>query len=80
MTTPTEYREAVASEVRAAMARKRTTQAALAARIGISRTALGDRLACRRAFDMDQIIGICETLNLDPSKLLIVATHAEAAA
>lgn len=71
MTNPTDYREAVAAEVRAAMGRKRMTQAALASAVGMSRPALSDRLACRRPFDTDQIVGICAALELDPAELLL---------
>lgn len=72
MTSPTDYREAVAAEVRAAMGRKRITQESLAAEAGMSRPALSDRLAGRRPFNTDQIIGICLALDLDPADLLLV--------
>lgn len=72
MTSPLDYREAVAAEVRAAMARERMTQAVLAQRAGMSRPALSDRLACKRPFDCDQIIRICIALDLDPLDLLAV--------
>lgn len=75
MTTPTDYREAVAAEVRAAMGRQRVTQEVLAAKAGMSRPALSERLAGRRPFNTDQIIGICTALNLDPADLLAVATE-----
>lgn len=79
MTNPNDYREAVAAEVRAAMGRKRMTQATLAAAAGMSRPALSDRLACRRPFDTDQLVGICAALDLDPAALLMAAPIESAA-
>lgn len=79
MTTTTDYRESVAAEIRAAMGRKRMTQAALAERIGISRPALSDRLACRRPFDTDQLVAACDALDLDLLDLLAPAAAASAA-
>ncbi len=58
-------RERVAGEVRAAMARHRVTQAALAKRIGISRTVLSERLNAQRPFDVDQLMAISAVLGVN---------------
>lgn len=79
MTNATDYREAVAAEVRAAMGRKRMTQVALAEKVGMSRPAMSDRLACRRPFDLDQLVGIADTLDLDLADLLDAPTEAKGA-
>lgn len=80
MTTADDYRERVAAEVRAAMARKRMTQAVLAKTAGISRQALSDRLAGKRSFTTDHIIGICAALDLDPADLLLAGEPVQVAA
>jgi len=63
--TQTDYRQAIAAEVRAAMARQRVTQADLAARIGIGRPTLSERLSGQRAFDTDQLLAISAALGVD---------------
>lgn len=58
-------REAIAAEVRAAMARRRMNQRTLADAIGLSRAALSPRLAGQQAFDTDQLAKIAEALEVD---------------
>lgn len=58
-------REGVAAEVRAAMGRHRVTQAALAAKLGVSRPTLSERINGSRAFTTDELVVICEALDLD---------------
>jgi transcriptional regulator with XRE-family HTH domain len=60
-----EYRQVIAAEVRAAMARKRITQADLAGQMGIGRPTLSERLSGQRAFDTDQLIQISTILGVD---------------
>lgn len=60
----TEEREAIAGQIRAEMARKRVTRAEMARRIGVSRTALADRLDGAKAFDTDLLVRIAQVLDL----------------
>lgn len=64
MAAPT-YREAVAAEVRAALARKQMTQVSLAAHIDMSRGVLSDRLAARSPFAVDELYRIADALDVD---------------
>ena len=80
MSTETDYRQAVAEELRVAMVRRRFTQAALAKRIGISRVALSERLACKRAFTTDHLIRAAEALDIDVADLLAPPANSEKAA
>lgn len=57
-------REAIAGQVRAEMARRRVTAASLARRIGVSRTALGERLNGDKAFNTDQLFAIANVLEM----------------
>jgi transcriptional regulator with XRE-family HTH domain len=68
--TPHPYRQVIAAEVRAAMGRANVNQASLADLIGMSRPALSDRLACRRAFTTDHLFAIGEALGVDPLSLM----------
>lgn len=63
--TQTDYRQAIAAEVRAAMARQRFTQAQLAECIGIGRPTLSERLAGQRPFDTDQLLAISLALGVE---------------
>jgi transcriptional regulator with XRE-family HTH domain len=47
------------------MARRRITAASLARRIGVSRTALGERLNGDKAFNTDQLFAIAQVLEID---------------
>lgn len=47
------------------MGRHRVTQSALAAKIGMSRAALSERINGNRAFNTDELAAICEVLHLD---------------
>jgi transcriptional regulator with XRE-family HTH domain len=60
----TTSREAIASEVRAAMARRRATQQDLANALGITRSTVASRLACVTAFDTDELLVIARTLGV----------------
>lgn len=57
-------REAIAGQVRAEMARHRVTRVVLARRIGVSRTALSERLDGEKAFNTDQLQAIAEALGI----------------
>lgn len=63
-------RQAIAAEVRAALARDQIKQADLAHAIGISQGALSERLRGVRAFDTDQLAAIAEHLGLNVLDLL----------
>lgn len=47
------------------MGRHRVTQGALAAKVGMSRPTLSDRINGERAFTTDELVAICEALDLD---------------
>ncbi|MFT3871100.1 MAG: helix-turn-helix transcriptional regulator [Nocardioides sp.] len=71
-----ETREAVAAEIRAAMARKRLTRGELAQRLGVARTTLADRLDANRPFDTDMLAAICGELEIDLLSLFPVSASA----
>ena len=78
MTSPaTDYREAVAAEIRAAMGRHRVSQAELTRRTGINRVVLRDRLAAERSFTTDHIFAICEALSLDIGQIMAAQLPAD---
>ena len=62
--------QAVAAEVRAAIARAGLRQADLADAIGISRGSLSSRLSGERAFRIDELVAIARVLGVQPSVLL----------
>lgn len=59
-------RDAVAAEVRAALARANVTQSALAAQIRLSPAGLSERLSGARAFTTDDLAEIAAVLGIDP--------------
>lgn len=77
VTDANEYRQAVAAEVRSLMGRLRVTQAVLARKAEMSRPALSERLAGKRAFDTDQLIRIASALDVDASRLLLAGPAVE---
>jgi len=68
--TKTDTRQAIAAEVRAALARKQIKQSDLAEAVGMSQAALSERLRGHRAFNTDQLADIAGVLGLDLYELL----------
>ncbi|GGO92575.1 hypothetical protein GCM10011584_29270 [Nocardioides phosphati] len=73
-------REAVAAEVRAAMARQQMTQVALAGKVDMSRVALADRLSARRPFAVDELYRIADALNVSVWSLVPAVAVSDGAA
>lgn len=67
--TPTEYTEAVASEVRAALGRYRKTQADLAEVLGVTSATAGRRLSGEQPFDVLELAAICAWLGVPIEQL-----------
>lgn len=70
---PRRINEAVAAEVRAAMARRRVTQAQLAAALGITQGPMSRRLSGHTPFDIVELVRIAELLEADLSNLVAAA-------
>lgn len=64
------HAERVAEEVRAAVARKRTTQGELAAALGLSQAAVSRRLVGMVPFSVSEIYVVAEVLGVAVSTLL----------
>lgn len=62
--------ERLAGEVRAAMARRRVSQSALAALLPISQRALSRRLCGRVSFSLHEVEAVARALGLHPSELV----------
>jgi transcriptional regulator with XRE-family HTH domain len=62
--TMSSYRQQVAGNVRAEMARVQMTQKTLGARLGISQPALSRRLTGEQAFDTDELLKVAEILGV----------------
>ena len=60
----------VGENVRAEMARKKTSQAALAAHLGLSQTSVSARLGGRVPFDINELHAIAALLNVPLAALL----------
>jgi DNA-binding Xre family transcriptional regulator len=75
-TEQTTSREKVAGEVRAAMARKRITAAALSAQVDISKAALSRKLNAKACITIDELLDIAEALGVDAGELLTAARAA----
>lgn len=69
MTTP-HHREAVAAEVRAALARDGRRAAALAAATGISRSSLSRKLRGAVPFFVEELVEIATALDIDAADLI----------
>ena len=76
--TYTSHREAVAGEVRAAIARKGVTQSEVAQLVGMSSTSMSRKLAGANALTVDELIAIANALDVSPSSLIPTA-HSVAA-
>jgi len=63
-------REAVAAEVRSLMGRTRTSQKVLALAMGVGQSALSDRLTCKVAFDLDDLVTIARHFDVPVTALL----------
>lgn len=68
--SPTEAREYVAAEVRAALARDGRTAAQLAADAGIPRSSLSKKMRALVAFNVEEVLAIALALSIDPGVLL----------
>lgn len=80
MTSTQQSRQAVAAEVRAALARAGRRQADLAREVGISRAALSRKMRGEGAFYVEEIVAIADALGIDAGRLVATATAATAAA
>lgn len=67
------HAERVAEEVRAAVARKRTTQGELAAALGLSQAAVSRRLVGLVPFDVSEIYVVAGVLGVPVSSLMPAA-------
>ena len=65
-----EYREQVAGEVRAAVARNKMTATALGEATGISRSSLHRKMQGTRSFTVEELIRVADALGLPPSALM----------
>lgn len=68
---PPEFREQVAAEIRAQLARRRMSGRALAKQLGETPTWVSRRLAGQVPLDVDDIQRIAEVLGLTPMELLV---------
>lgn len=66
----TTYREAVASEVRALMGRRRISQTRLAKALGMSQSALSRRLTGVQPFDTDDLYKLAALFDVEVTALL----------
>jgi predicted transcriptional regulator len=64
-------REAIASEVRSLMGRRRVSQTALARLLGISQSALSRRLVGEQPFDTDELFVIARHLGVERIELAV---------
>ncbi|MGC4154818.1 MAG: helix-turn-helix transcriptional regulator [Propionicimonas sp.] len=69
--TATQIREAVAAEVRAALARDGRKAARLAEEAGISPAALSRKLRGLTPFYVEELLNIADALNIDPAPLFV---------
>lgn len=67
--TPTEYAEAIGSEVRAELARQRKTQADLAAALGVTPATAARRLDGSSPFDVLELAKVANWLNVSVNDL-----------
>lgn len=57
-------RDAIVSELRAGIARRGVTQAALARALGMTEKTLTERMSTRMPFDLDELAAACQYLDL----------------
>lgn len=74
-----DIRQAVAAEVRAALAREGQSQAWLSARAGISRSPLALKLRGQRSLTVEELVAIAAALDVDPATILATWAAKEAA-
>jgi len=72
--TSTQHRQAVAAEVRAALARDGRRQADLAREVGISRAALSRKMRGETPFYVEEVVSIASVLGIDAGRLIANAT------
>lgn len=70
--TQTAQLSAIADNVRAAKARRRVTDAQIAAAVGLSRSAINDRMNGRAKFQIDELQAIAAYLDVPLHQLLEV--------
>ena len=63
-------REAIATEVRASLARANQPASWLADRAGISKTALGLKLKAQRSFTVEELLSVADALGIDANSLV----------
>jgi len=68
--TPQVRRQAIASEIRAALARDGRTASTLATDAGMSRAALSRKLRGLASFSVDELIEVAFRLNVEPISLI----------
>lgn len=64
------HAQSVAANIRAEMARRRATQGALAAALGVTQQAVSRRLRGDVEFTVTELQIVAETLGVDPARLL----------
>jgi transcriptional regulator with XRE-family HTH domain len=72
--------EEIAENVRAAKARRRVSDADIAEAIGLSRSAINDRMNNRAKFQIDELQAIAAYLDVPLEQLLAPTTTSEASA
>jgi lambda repressor-like predicted transcriptional regulator len=77
---PTEAREWIAAEARAALARDGRSAASLAEAAGISRSALSKKLRAQVSFSVEEIVDVALALGINPGSLVPDTTTAMDAA
>ena len=77
--SPSETRDYIAGEARAALARDGRTAARLASDTGIPRSSLSKKLRGQVSFTTEEVVAICIALSIEPSVLLPPASERSAA-
>jgi len=77
--SPGKFSRAVSVELRAALARRQVSGAALARLTGRSQTYLSERLRADRSFTMTDLEDICREANIDLLALMTAAARASQA-
>lgn len=72
------HKERIAGEIRAVMARKRITAAALSVEVGIPPATLSRKLSGKSSLTVDELLRLAEALGSDAADLLHVAQEAAA--
>jgi len=75
---PTTYREQVAAEVRAAIARKHITALAVSEQTGIPRSTLSRKLNALAPLTVDEAVEIARVLGVEPGTFFPLVAHSAA--